>query len=97
MKKGRRHHDARLQAQRHDTLFAASIRQPEKSTGYASNDIPSGMARFLRMIDQTVPAGTIYLICDNYATHKHDGCNAGWRNISDSTFASRQPRLHGST
>ena len=28
--------------------------------------------RFLRMIDQTIPAGKeIYLICDNYATHKH--------------------------
>jgi len=28
--------------------------------------------RFLRMIDQTVPAGKeIYLICDNYATHRH--------------------------
>jgi transposase len=28
--------------------------------------------RFLRMIDQTVPADKqIYLICDNYATHKH--------------------------
>ena len=28
--------------------------------------------RFLRMIDQTVPAGKeIYLICDNYSTHKH--------------------------
>jgi transposase len=28
--------------------------------------------KFLRMIDQTVPAGKeIYLICDNYATHKH--------------------------
>jgi transposase len=29
--------------------------------------------RFLRMIDQTVPAGKeIYLICDNYSTHKHE-------------------------
>ena len=29
--------------------------------------------RFLRMIDKTVPAGKeIYLICDNYATHKHE-------------------------
>ena len=29
--------------------------------------------RFLRMIDGTVPAGKeIYLICDNYATHKHE-------------------------
>jgi len=29
--------------------------------------------RFLRMIDQTVAAGKqIYLICDNYATHKHE-------------------------
>jgi transposase len=29
--------------------------------------------RFLRMIDQTVPAAKeIYLICDNYATHKHE-------------------------
>jgi transposase len=29
--------------------------------------------RFLRMIDQTIPAGKeIYLICDNYATHKHE-------------------------
>jgi transposase len=28
--------------------------------------------RFLRMIDQTVDAGKqVYLICDNYATHKH--------------------------
>jgi transposase len=28
--------------------------------------------KFLRMIDQTVPADKqIYLICDNYATHKH--------------------------
>jgi transposase len=28
---------------------------------------------FLRMIDQTVPGGKeIYLICDNYATHKHE-------------------------
>jgi transposase len=28
--------------------------------------------RFLRMIDQTIPANKeIYLICDNYATHKH--------------------------
>jgi len=29
--------------------------------------------RFLRMIDRTVPADKeIYLICDNYATHKHE-------------------------
>jgi transposase len=29
--------------------------------------------RFLRMIDRTVPAGKeIYLICDNYSTHKHE-------------------------
>jgi transposase len=29
--------------------------------------------RFLRMIDITIPAGKdIYLICDNYATHKHE-------------------------
>jgi transposase len=29
--------------------------------------------RFLRMIDQTVSAGKeIYLICDNYSTHKHE-------------------------
>ena len=29
--------------------------------------------RFLRMIDRTIPAGKdIYLICDNYATHKHE-------------------------
>jgi transposase len=29
--------------------------------------------RFLRMIDQTVTAGKeIYLICDNYSTHKHE-------------------------
>src|SRR5580658_8050335 len=29
--------------------------------------------RFLRMIDQTVPAEKeIYLICDNYSTHKHE-------------------------
>src|SRR6202453_3163204 len=29
--------------------------------------------RFLRMIDQTIPAGKdIYLICDNYSTHKHE-------------------------
>jgi transposase len=29
--------------------------------------------KFLRMIDQTVPADKeIYLICDNYATHKHE-------------------------
>src|SRR6266496_24147 len=28
--------------------------------------------RFLRMIDQTIPASReIYLICDNYSTHKH--------------------------
>jgi transposase len=28
--------------------------------------------KFLRMIDQTIPASKqIYLICDNYATHKH--------------------------
>jgi transposase len=29
--------------------------------------------KFLRMIDQTIPAEKeIYLICDNYATHKHE-------------------------
>src|SRR6266436_2387528 len=29
--------------------------------------------RFLRMIDQTVPAGKqIHIICDNYSTHKHE-------------------------
>src|SRR6202795_3561357 len=29
--------------------------------------------KFLRMIDQTIPAGKeIYLICDNYSTHKHE-------------------------
>jgi transposase len=29
--------------------------------------------KFLRMIDQTIPAdGEIYLICNNYATHKHE-------------------------
>ncbi len=36
--------------------------------------------KFLRQIDQTVPADKeIHIICDNYATHKHpNGCSAGW-------------------
>src|ERR1035438_4453717 len=34
--------------------------------------------KFLRMIDQTVPADKeIYLICDNYSTHKHERVE-GW-------------------
>ncbi|MGA3343877.1 MAG: IS630 family transposase [Terracidiphilus sp.] len=34
--------------------------------------------RFLRMIDRTVPADKeIYLICDNYSTHKHERVE-GW-------------------
>jgi transposase len=54
--------------------------------------------RFLRMIDQTVPADKeIYLICDNYSTHKHERVNAGWRRTNDSMSALRPPRLHGST
>lgn len=42
--------------------------------------------RFLRMIDQTVPAGKeIYLICDNYATHKHERVQRWLR---------KRPRFH---
>jgi len=34
---------------------------------------PSGVAEVSRVIDQTIPAGKeIYLICDNYSTHKHE-------------------------
>ncbi len=55
--------------------------------------------RFLRMIDQTIPAcKDIYLICDNYSTHKHERVQR-WlaKSTSDSTYALRPPRLHGST
>jgi hypothetical protein len=54
--------------------------------------------RFLRMIDQTIPTGKdIYLICNNYSTHKHE-CVQHWlENTSDSTSALRPSRLHGST
>ena len=42
--------------------------------------------KFLRMIDQTVPADKeIYLICDNYATHKHE---------RGATLAGKHKRFH---
>jgi transposase len=42
--------------------------------------------KFLRLIDQTIPKGKhIYLICDNYSTHKHEKV-VRW-------FA-RHPRFH---
>ena len=54
--------------------------------------------RFLRMIDQTIPVGKdIYLICDNYATHKHERVQRWLSKHSDSTSGSRPPRLRGST
>ena len=39
---------------------------------YKRNGRPIPPPRFLRMIDQTISTEKrIYLICDNYATHKH--------------------------
>jgi hypothetical protein len=54
--------------------------------------------RFLRMIDQTVPTDQqIYLLCVNYATHKHSKSGAGWIATSASMCASRLHRPRGST
>src|SRR5450631_1711485 len=48
--------------------------------------------RFLRLIDQTMPAHKeIYLICDNYSTHKHPKCSAGWRGTRAFICTSRPP------
>ncbi len=50
------------------------------------------------MIDQTIPANKeIYLICDNYATHKHARVQRWLLTHADSMSASRLPRHHGST
>jgi hypothetical protein len=46
-------------------------RSTARSSVSAKFDTASGMLKFLRLIDQTIPQEKdIYLICDNYATHK---------------------------
>ena len=71
----------RFQTMTHDykrngttTLFAAlNVASGEVFGLYQEKHRHQEWLKFLRMIDQTVPAEKqIYLICDNYATHKHE-------------------------
>ena len=54
--------------------------------------------KFLSTIDREVPTDLqIHLICDNYATHKHDDVRHGWTNTPASTCISPRPPRRGST
>src|SRR5271154_1937096 len=54
--------------------------------------------RFLRMIDQTIPADKdIYLICDNYSTHKHQRVQRWLSKHKRFHVFFTPPRPHGST
>ncbi len=65
----RRHHDTRLQTQRH----RHSVCRAERGQWRGHWPLPgaasaSGVAPFLRLIDQTIPPDRqLHLICDNYA------------------------------
>jgi hypothetical protein len=52
--------------------------------------------KFLRMIDQTVPADKQrHIICDNYGTHKHERVSGGSNDTSASMCTSRRPLPRG--
>jgi transposase len=54
--------------------------------------------KFLRMIDQTVPAEKeIYLICDNYSTHKHERVERWLEKHKRFHVRFTRPQPHGST
>src|SRR4029077_10587457 len=54
--------------------------------------------RFLRTIDREVPeALAVHLICDNYATHKHQSVRAWLDKHPASTCTSPRPPRRGST
>ena len=69
----RRHHDARLQTQRHDhPVCCAECRQWRGLRPLPAAASPSGVAK-VSAPDRSDRTGRkeIYLICDNYSTHKH--------------------------
>jgi transposase len=52
--------------------------------------------KFLRLLDETIPQDLrLHVIFDNYATHKHEKCSAGWRAIRVFTSTLRLPAPPG--
>jgi transposase len=73
-KGARGHHDARLQAQRHDhaVCCAQRARWPGHRPVSAASSLTSSGLKFLRQIERETPKDKVlHLIVDNYATHKH--------------------------
>jgi transposase len=69
----RGHHDARLQATRTTTLFAAlNVLNGQVIAQCQPRHRHTEWLKFLRQIDSETPKDkALHLICDNYATHKH--------------------------
>ena len=72
------HHDARLQAPWHTTLFAALNVLDGQVIGQCQpHHTHVEWLKFLRQIDRQTPKDkTLHLIADNYATHKHPAVQA---------------------
>ena len=88
MVKGRaRDDDPRLQAQRHHHVVRGTGRADRHSDrAMPAAAPPSGVSEVPRTIDREVPEDlTMHLICDNYATHKHQTSRA---------WLDKHPRFH---
>ncbi len=84
----RRHHDPRLQAQRHDDpVRRARARSTAASSASACRATATrSSSAFLRTLDREFPRGLeLHLILDNYPTHKHANV-AAW--------LEKHPRFH---
>ena len=68
-----RHHDARLQAERDTTLFAAlNVLDGNVIGRCMQRHRHQEFIRFLNAVEAEVPAGKlVHAVVDNYATHKH--------------------------
>ena len=96
----RRHHDPRLQAQRHDH----AVRRPERARRHRHRPqhaapSPSGVHPLPQRdrARRCPPARAVHVILDNYAAHKHPKVAPGSIATSASPSTSRRPHARGST
>jgi hypothetical protein len=78
------------------TLFAAL----EVATGRVTNQCSprhrhQEFLAFLKQVARSYPCRQLHVICNNYATHKHPSCAAGWPSTHASNCTSPQPRRPG--
>jgi hypothetical protein len=58
-------------------------------------DIATKSSSSFKQVAKAYPLVELHIVCDNYATHKHEDVRKGWRATSGSSRISRRRRRRG--